>query len=57
MRSLGTEGLRVKVPVGAAFLSRVPADQAGRKGPPHRITLDHDNPSDFVDLDGVPGQR
>jgi hypothetical protein len=47
----------VKFPVGAVFLSRVPGDEAGREGPPHRILLDRDNRSGFVDLDGIRGQR
>lgn len=43
--------------VSTVFVSRVPADEAGREGPQHRILLDRDNRAGFVDADAVPGQR
>ena len=43
--------------VSAVFVSRVPAHEAGREGPQHRILLDRDNRAGFVDLQAVPGQR
>jgi hypothetical protein len=47
----------VPAAVSAVFVSRVPAHEAGREGPQHRILLDRDNRAGFVDLDGAPGQR
>ncbi len=42
--------------VSAVFVSRVPAHEAGREGPQHRILLDRDNRAGFVDLEAIPGQ-
>jgi hypothetical protein len=47
----------VPAAVGAVFVSRVPAHEAGREGPQHRILLDRDNRAGFVDLQAIPGQR
>ena len=47
----------VPTAVSAVFVSRVPAHEAGREGPQHRILLDRDNRAGFVDLEAIPGQR
>ena len=47
----------VPAAVSTVFVSRVPAHEAGREGPQHRILLDRDNRAGFVDLQAIPGQR
>lgn len=39
------------------FVSRIPAGEAQREGPAHRILLSRDNRAGFVDSDAIPGQR
>ena len=47
----------VSAAASAVFVSRVPAHEAAREGPQHRILLDRDNRAGFVDLQAIPGQR
>lgn len=47
----------VPAAVSTVFVSRMPAEEAGREGPQHRILLDRDNRAGFVDPDPAPGRR
>jgi hypothetical protein len=43
--------------VSTVFVSRMLVEEAGREGPQHRILLDRDNRSGFVDSDPAPGRH
>jgi hypothetical protein len=43
--------------VSAVFIYRIPAEEAGREGPQHRILTGSDNRGGFVDAEALRGQR
>jgi hypothetical protein len=43
--------------VSEVFIYRIPAEEAGREGPQHRILLGSDNRGGFVDTEALRGQR
>jgi hypothetical protein len=43
--------------VSEVFIYRIPAEEAGREGPQHRILMGNDNRGGFVDNEALRGQR